>query len=164
VPISLTGLDVLRRWEGCRLRAYLDSASIYTIGWGATRLADGRRVQKGDEITQDEADRLLAQQVARFAEDVDSLTVDTIAQHQLDALAIFAFNVGIVAYRGSTLRQRVNANPHDPSIRDQFMRWHKAKGLPVYGLWCRRHDEADLYFGVSTPCPPPPFPRRPLRS
>lgn len=147
---SLDARALLAHWEGCRLIAYRDSAAIPTIGYGATRYLDGRRVQMGDKISQATADSLLQQQADQFAQWVDDLTVDTITAAQLAALTCLVYNIGVVQYRGSTLRQRVNANPNDPGIRDQFMRWYKAKGRGVLGLWRRRHAEADWYFGTST--------------
>ena len=151
-------MRLLKQWEGCRLTAYLDSAGVVTIGFGTTRYENRQRVQMGDTITQAQAEALLEVQAARFAEEVDNLTRDDLTERQLDALTSFAYNLGTVQFRGSTLRQRVNTNPNDPDIRVQFLRFHKAKGRPIYGLWRRRHAEGDVYFGTTTPCPTPPFP------
>lgn len=154
--ISDKGLALIMQWEGCRLAAYRDSAGIFTVGFGATWYPDGRKVQAGDTLTQQEAVDLLHFHANRFAQIVDTLTTDAISQDQLDALTCLTFNIGEIAYKGSTLRQRINANPKDVTIRDQFMRWSRSKGRRLPGLWMRRHDEADLFMGVKTPVPPFP--------
>jgi GH24 family phage-related lysozyme (muramidase) len=59
----LTGLDLIKEFEGCELHAYPDPATggaPWTIGWGSLRHLDGRPVKKGDVITQAQADAMLA--------------------------------------------------------------------------------------------------------
>ena len=46
----------------------------------------------------------------------------------------------------STLLKKVNANPADASIRDEFMKWNRAAKKELAGLTRRRKAEADLYF------------------
>lgn len=156
--LSADGFRRLQEREGCRLEAYLDVAGIPTIGYGTIRYPGGRKVQLGDTCTADQAAAWFRFDLGRFEVAVDALTVDTVSRSQFDALVSFVYNLGEGAYRGSTLRQKVNADPNDPAIRPEFMRWVKAGGVKVKGLWVRRHDEADQYFGTSTPCPPFPGP------
>lgn len=151
---SPEGIAMIHAEESCELSAYLDVAGVWTIGYGTTRYFGGQRVKAGDTCTQDQADSYFAYDLQRFALAVDALTVDSLLQRQFDALTSFNYNVGENAYRNSTLRKTVNANPNDPAIRQQFMRWHFADGKPVKGLWNRRHREADFYFGEQTPRPP----------
>jgi lysozyme len=154
--LSADGMALLRQFEGLRLEAYQDVAGIWTIGYGTTRYPNGQKVRAGDRCTLEQADIYFAHDLERFELAVDALTVDTILQRQFDGLTSFTYNVGEQAYKDSTLRKLVNANPNNPAIRDQFMRWHNAGGKPIPGLWKRRHREADFYFGVSTPIPPGP--------
>ena len=58
----------------------------------------------------------------------------------------FAYNLGLGALKGSTLRKKVNINPLDPTIRGEFLKWDMAGGGHVKGLTRRRQAEADLYF------------------
>ena len=157
------GRELIHAAEACVLEAYLDSGGVPSIGWGTTRYppwhSDGRRVLLGDVCTQEQADLFFDYDLERTEEAVDVLTVDTVTPRQFDALVSFAYNVGEGSYRTSTLRKLVNANPNDPAIRHQFMRWHFDDGQPVRGLWFRRHREGDHYFGSLTPCPPFPYPR-----
>jgi GH24 family phage-related lysozyme (muramidase) len=58
----LTGLDLIKEFEGCELKAYPDPATggaPWTIGWGSLRHLDGLPVKKGDVITQAQADAML---------------------------------------------------------------------------------------------------------
>ncbi len=66
--------------------------------------------------------------------------------NQWSALVSFVYNIGVSAFQRSTLLKKVNANPSDPTIRDEFMKWNKANGAVLPGLTNRRRDEANLYF------------------
>jgi lysozyme len=70
----------------------------------------------------------------------------SVNQNQYDALVSFVFNLGIGAFRKSTLLKKIQANPNDPAIRAEFMKWVNAGGKPLKGLITRRAAEADLYF------------------
>lgn len=153
---SDAGVRLIQGFEGLRLQAYLDSAGIPTIGFGTIRYPNGTKVKLGDTCTEPDADDWFRHDLTRFELDVDAATIDGVAQRQFDALCSFTYNLGTAAYKGSTLRKKVNLNPADPTIRAEFMKWHNADGKPVEGLWRRRHKEADTYAGVSTPCPPMP--------
>lgn len=139
-------MNLIAHFEGLRLKAYQDSAGIWTIGIGTTRYASGARVKRGDEITEQEAYRLLSLDVAAAGKSVDDLTRDDITQNQFDALTSFVYNLGRGSYSGSTLRNKVNRSPDDPTIRDEFTKWIYAGGKKLTGLLNRRKAEADLYF------------------
>lgn len=147
--INKAGLDMIKRSEGCVLKAYPDPATKgepYTIGYGATFYEDGSKVKIGEKITQARADKLLAHHVSLFSEQVDKLVTSEVNANQFAALVSFAFNCGIANLQKSTLLKRVNANPNDPSIRAEFMKWNKAAGKVMNGLTKRREEEANLYF------------------
>ena len=71
---------------------------------------------------------------------------DDISQSQFDALVSFAYNLGPNSLKSSTLLKKVNANPSDPTIKDEFLKWTKAGGKVLKGLVLRREAEAALYF------------------
>jgi len=154
------GILLLEEFEDCRLLAYLDSGGVWTIGIGTVRYPpwhfEGRRVKQGDVCTRAQAVDFLRFDLDRIERGVDLLTIDGLWPYQFDALVSLAYNIGEVAYKGSTVRRLVNGNDLDPNIRSAFMMWHKDNGVPVKGLWNRRHREADHYFRTSTPCPPFP--------
>ena len=78
-------IPIIKEFEGCKLKAYLCPANVWTIGYGHT---DG--VKEGDEITQQEADRLLASDVDLFTTGVQRLVTSDINRNQLGALVSFA--------------------------------------------------------------------------
>ena len=58
------------------------------------------------------------------------------------------YNIGIGNFDLSTLKKKVIANPNDPAIRDEFMKWVSSKGKQLPGLVKRREAEANLYFKI----------------
>jgi len=140
------GIPIIRKFEGLKLKAYLCPAGVWTIGYGNTFYENGSKVQEGEKITLDRADKLLFFVVQKFEAEVKKLVKSVINENQLGALTSFAFNVGAGNLAKSTLLKKVNANPNDVTIRDEFMRWTKANGKVLNGLVTRRKAEADLYF------------------
>ena len=140
--------SLIRSFEGCRLKAYKDSVGIWTIGFGTIEYPDGAKVKEGDSITQERADFLLKWQVLLKSGQVDALKL-SVNQNQFDALVSFAYNLGVGALKSSTLLKKVKANPNDPSIETEFLKWNKArvKGelVVLNGLTKRRQAEADLF-------------------
>jgi len=151
--VSLEGRELIESFEGLRLSAYLDSVGVLTIGYGTTHYPNGQPVHAQDTCTQSDADGYLDHDLQHVTAGVTSGLTTGVNQPQFDALCSFAYNLGVAAFHTSHLRVRVNSNPSDPAIRDEFMKWHLAGGKPLAGLWRRRHDEADFYFEVNTPCP-----------
>jgi len=140
------GIAIIRKYEGLKLRAYICPAGLNTIGYGSTFYENGTKVQPNDVITMDRADKLLHFQVKLFADEVKRVVKSNINENQLGALVSFCFNVGGAAFGKSTLCKKVNANPNDPTIRDEFMRWTRGGGKVLPGLVKRREEEANLYY------------------
>lgn len=137
---------LIRKYEGCKLKAYQCSAKKWTIGWGNTFYEDGSSVKQGDTITQERADKLFVILLDQFAANLRPLITAKINDNQFGALLSFAYNAGMGAFSKSTLRKVVNANPNNQVIRLEFMKWTKAGGKVLLGLQRRRSAEADLYF------------------
>ena len=133
-------------FEGCRLEAYLCPASVPTIGYGSTYYEDGRPVKLGDAITQERADQLFEAIAEDFAKRVRSFLTVGLNENQFSALVSFTYNVGVANLKKSTLLKKVNINPLDPTITDEFLKWNKAGGKVLAGLTRRREEEAKLYF------------------
>ena len=149
------GYLLIAQFEGLRLKPYLCSAGVPTIGYGSTFYPSGRKVTMSDKpITQETAFWMLKQVANMFAKDVDSLVTSNINQNQFNALVSFAFNLGSdidadnipEGLGDSRLLRRVNANPNDPEIAREFVKWNKAGGRVLDGLTKRRLKEAELYF------------------
>jgi lysozyme len=140
------GIAIIRKYEGLRLQAYICPSGLPTIGFGATFYENGSKVQMGDKITRERADQLLFFQVSLFAGEVRRTVKSNLNDNQLGALVSFCFNVGGGAFSRSTLAKKANANPNDPTIRNEFMRWTRGGGKVLPGLVRRREEEANLYF------------------
>lgn len=134
-------LALCRWFEGCRLIAYLCPARVWTCGWGAT----GKDVTSTTRWTQSQADaRLEADAWAHFREaarisPVLWLVPDPVAA----AIGDFVFNLGPAAYRGSTLRKRVDAQDWHGAAHE-LGKWVFGGGRKLTGLVLRRHKEADM--------------------
>lgn len=143
---SERGIKLIQSFESCKLTAYEDVIGVWTIGWGNTYYENGKPVKKGDKITQEKADLLFKNVLATFEDRVSKLITSNINQNQFDALVSFAYNNGIGNLKASTLLKKVNFNPNDPEIANQFSRWINSGGKPFKGLIRRRKEESELYF------------------
>ena len=141
LTIGEKGLELIKSFEGLRLRAYLCPAKVWTIGYGHTG-----DVRGGQVITQSQADDLLKQDLRRFEIAVRKLAKVPLTQNQFDALVSFAYNVGEAALSRSTLLRKLNAGDL-AGTKLEFAKWNKGGGKVLAGLTRRRADEANL-FGV----------------
>lgn len=141
--ISNRGLELIKRFEGLRLRAYKCSSGIDTIGFGHT----GPDVFPGLIITEEEAHELLLQDIASFESCVNTFTNVNINQNEYDALVSFSFNVGCGAFKDSTLLKLLNSPAPRLDVADQFLRWVKGQGgETIQGLVNRREAERKLFL------------------
>lgn len=149
--ISQKGIDLIEKFE-CSgnvdkfLKAYKCPAGVWTIGIGTTVYPSGQKVKEGDVATREQSYDYLRFDLAFTERQVDSFTVDSINQNQFDALVSFAYNVGHGALKSSTLLKKLNVNPNDPTIADEFNKWTRGGGKVLPGLVARRKAEAELYF------------------
>jgi len=135
--ISKNGIASIIGREGEKLKAYLDSVGIPTIGVGHT----GPEVQLGVTITKDQSAQLLADDLKRFEAAVNTGVKVPLSQDQFDALVSFSFNVGVAAFKGSTLLKLLNSGDYEGAAA-QFMVWTKQKELTS-----RRQSEMDQFRG-----------------
>ncbi len=150
--ISQNCLDIIKKWEGYRPEAYLDPVGIPTIGYGSTRFPDGRRVRLGDRISEAQAEAFL-----KFETDdvVASLNIILkglrINQNQFDAIVSLCYNIGVGAFRESTVLRKLRENDA-AAAGAAFMLWNKGKVNGVKkvlpGLTRRRADERALFERV----------------
>jgi lysozyme len=139
---SQNAINLIKKWEGYRSQAYLCSASVPTIGFGSTRWSNGQKVKMGEVISMIMAEQLLMNDITKMSKALDGLKLN---QNQYDALCSFIYNVGVGAFGRSTLKKLISANPNDPLIKSEFMKWKRAGGRVNQGLINRRTDESNLY-------------------
>ena len=145
--LSQKGLELIKQFEGLSLTPYVCAGGINTIGYGNTYYTNGKKVTLQDKpITKQQAEELLKFSLSTYEKAVDSFCRDDISQSQFDALVCFAYNLGTGTLQKSTLIKKVNANPKDVTIADEFLKWNKANGRVLVGLTKRRQAEANLYF------------------
>jgi lysozyme len=134
-------------FEGYKAKAYLCPASVVTIGWGSTMYTDGRKIKLGDTINEDQAEQLLLWELKNKSIALHGLNLN---QNQFDSLLSFVYNLGIGAFAKSTLKKKILLNPNDVTIKDEFMKWNKARVsgelIELKGLTRRREAEAEMYF------------------
>lgn len=144
--LNEAGKNLIKSFEGCKLKAYKCPAGLNTIGFGSTFYPDGTKVKEGDVITKERADELFDLIVSDFAEKVRPLIKKELSDNNFSALVSFSYNAGVGNLKNSTLLKKVNANPNDETIRGEFLKWVRANNKVLTGLERRRKAEADLYF------------------
>ena len=141
--ISEAGIEAIKEYEGLRLYSYYDSGGVLTIGYGHT----GSDVFDGQAITEEEADAWLRLDIAEAEDAIESYVDVDLDQNEYDALVSFIFNVGVGAFRNSTLLRLLNAGSKEGAAR-QFARWVHDNGEVVAGLVNRRAKERDMFMGI----------------
>ena len=143
--VNKEGLELIKEFEGFRSLAYLCPANVWTIGYGNTFYQDGRKVKKGDRISESEAERLLKITVESFADQINQLIKVPVTSNQFSALVSLAYNIGVGAFARSTLLRFLNQKLYN-QCADQFMVWSKAGGRTLEGLRRRRSRERALFL------------------
>lgn len=144
--VSQKGIDLIKKFEGLRLTAYVCPAGVLTIGYGHT----GADVKPGMRITEEEAERLLWKDTESAQQTVSSFVSVKINQNEYDALVSFVFNVGPTAFVNSTLLRLLNHGADRKVVAGEFGRWVKAgSDKPVPGLVRRREEEKKLFLEKS---------------
>lgn len=138
--ISQAGIDFIKQFEGCRLKAYQDVVGVWTIGYGHT----GAEVQSGLSISQEQAEAYLRDDLNKVCNSISPAIKVSVNENQFAALVSFAYNVGCYALIHSTLLRKVNADDYEGAACE-FVRWDHAGGQVVPGLHKRRMAEADLF-------------------
>ena len=136
-------LQLIRAFEGCRLRAYLCPAGVWTIGWGAT----GADVRAGVVWTQEQADARLVRDAGICVAQAIKLSPCLVSTPlQRAVVADFIYNLGTGRYRASTLRKRINAGDV-VGAAEELKKWVWGGGKKLPGLVKRRAAEARLLTG-----------------
>lgn len=159
------GINLIKSFEGIpdgnpktvNLDPYICPAGYWTIGWGHVVRVNGKMLRGAENkslayaqypngITIAQAEELLKQDIVTFIDAIKKMLKVELNDNQDNALISFAFNLGPGNLAKSTLLKKVNANPNDPTIRTEFMKWVSKGTAFEKGLTRRRAAEADLYF------------------
>lgn len=144
------GKNLIRKFEGCSLVAYLCPSKVWTIGYGNTFYADGTPVKEGDKIDMYTANQLFDITLDKFEKQVKMLLGDTLLvtlpKEAIDPLISISYNIGTGAFAKSTLLKRIKLNKLDfDGIEAAFMMWVKSNGKVLKGLQKRRAAEFQMY-------------------
>jgi len=139
--ISQEGLSLIKKFEGCEYNAYKCAAGVLTIGYGHTA-----GVKEGDLVTQQEADKILEEDMKEYEGYIKSAVTVDLNQNQFDSLVSWVFNLGPSNLSSSTLLTKINNKDWD-NVPEQIKRWNKAGGKVLEGLIRRREAEALLFEG-----------------
>jgi lysozyme len=146
MKISIEGIALIKKFEGCRLESYKCAAGVPTIGYGSTKL-----VEMGMTITQEGAEDLLLKDIAEFEEFVLEASEMPLSQHQFDALVSWTYNLGPSNLNASTMLKVLNKGAYE-DVPAQIKRWNKAtvngQRVVLDGLVRRREAEALLFAGL----------------
>ena len=141
MQMSAKGLDLIKKSEGFRDRAYRDVAGFPTIGYGHL-IKPAESFPSG--IAEPQAAAILANDVRDAEQAVARLVRAAMTQSQFDALVDFCFNLGAARLAGSTLLRELNAGHHDAAAL-QLLAWDHAGGVVNSGLRARRQAEFELW-------------------
>lgn len=137
------GKDLIKLFEGLRIKAYLCSAGVPTIGFGNTFYEDGSKVKLGDTITIERARELFELLLPRYEKIVNSKIKRQLTQNQFDALVSHTYNTG----GSSTLFKLVENNAPINDIENWWLnKYTTANGKKLQGLVNRRKKEFELYL------------------
>ena len=137
--------EIIKQFEGLRLKAYRDSAGTWTIGYGHT----GPGVLEGVFITEEQAEEFLERDIAWATDTVRRAVRVTLTEEQRAALVSLTFNIGSGGFLSSTVLRRVNASDYEGAA-NAFLRWNKitvdGKKVVLAGLKNRREQERAVFL------------------
>lgn len=151
MKVSDHGINLIKTFEQLRLKAYRDVAGHWTIGYGHLIQSNEHFIS----ITPEQANELLEHDLAPVATALNSAVTVPLTQCQFDALASLVFNIGISAFKTSTLLKLLNAGNYSGAA-SQFLRWDKATINGAFveqlGLRRRRQLEEAIFLGHEEAC------------
>ena len=154
MKISNKGLQLIRKYEGCKTTPYRCPAGLYTVGYGHVI---GNGLQLPDQFNRTfslgEINELLRTDLARFEQGVLRYCPVYLTQCQFDALVSFSFNLGLGVLQRSTLRQKINRG--DADAAKVILKYNMAGGRILKGLIRRRQAEYRLFTAPTDRIPSP---------
>lgn len=130
-------IDKIKQVEGYRAKAYRCPAGVWSCGYGHTKGVTARTV-----CDKAKAEEWLRADLAPIESFLSAIPEICKTQGRFDACADFCFNVGINAFRSSTLLKRIRRKESVAAIQAEFLKWVYAGDKPLEGLKTRRRWEA----------------------
>ena len=145
MKISDNGLNLIKKFEGCRLTAYKDSKGVWTIGYGTTsadKTITGMTIRQGLQISKETAETWFRKAIdKKYGPEVEKYNgIYKWNQNEFDALVSFAYNIGSIdklTAKGSRTRAE---------IADKIPEYNRSGGQVLAGLTRRRKEELALFL------------------
>jgi lysozyme len=135
-------IQLIKKYEGLRLKKYLCPAQKWTIGYGHVILKNENLVI----ITKEKAEELLQSDLEKTYNSILKVIKNIkLNENQINALISFVFNIGSGAFATSTVLRKLKSNDYI-GASDQFSRWVYGSGKKLPGLIKRRNDEKNLFM------------------
>lgn len=147
MKLSAEGINLIKRFEGVRNRAYRCSANLWTIGVGHL-IGDGKSLPDSwnRTFTEEEINALLIRDLSRFERGIRMYIKVPLRQCEYDSLCSFAFNLGLGTLQRSTLRQKINRGDKEGAAKE-ILKYCRAGGKIIKGLQRRREAEYRMFLG-----------------
>jgi GH24 family phage-related lysozyme (muramidase) len=123
-----------------RYVSYRCPANVATIYAGCTE-----GVHDGMVVTEAQGEEMFARELQKFERGVAAAVKVPLNQNEFDALVSLAYNIGIAAFRRSTVLKRLNRGDRRGAA-EAFGLWNKGGGRVLRGLVSRRKREAALFL------------------
>ena len=135
MKIDKYGEKLIKKFESCKLTAYKvdKNEKYYTIGWGHY----GPDVKKDMKISKERANELFKNDIKYFETSVNNAVNMKITQSMFNALVSFSYNVGVGAFRKSSLLKYLNKSQFKKAS-NEFKKGNKCGGKVLKGLVNRR--------------------------
>lgn len=142
---SQNGINLIKKWEGCYLVAYLCPAGVWTIGYGTTNSdfnITNTRIKQGLIISQTVAENWLKKSIKQKYEPLVNRynKIYNFNQNEYDALISFCYNIGSITQLtkgGTRIKEEIKAH---------WLAYCNAGGKQLQGLLNRRKDELNLFM------------------
>ena len=148
--ISEKGVEAIKKFEGCKTKAYQCSAGHWTIGVGHV----GPEVTASTVWDMARVNATFCRDILSFENDVNRLVKIKITQHAYDALVSFCFNLGAANLKQSTLLKKLNSGDIEGAAAE-FPKWDNVrvagKLQPNEGLRRRRLAEQAMFLNGKYP-------------
>lgn len=150
MKLSDEGYEFIKEHEGVVKKIYQDPVGLLTGGIGHLIKPlevgpQGYEWKEGDKVSDCQVKEWFQEDVTEAEEAVSNLVVTQLSQKGFDALVSFVYNVGVNAFRNSTLLRKLNLGNVEEAA-EEFPRWNKARGKVLPGLVKRRAQEREMFL------------------
>jgi lysozyme len=160
--INQATVDLVKKWEGFKSKAYICPAGVLTAGYGTTNRAGipSVNITRDTVVTEAQAEQWLRIGLDKFAAKIRPAITAPINENEFGAFVSLAYNIGPAAFLGSSALRHFNAGDKAKAAA-AIKLWNKAtvngKRQVLRGLVARRDDEVALFNAPVSAAPSPPL-------